>query len=182
MVLPQTDEELMRAYVAGDDASADVLFDRYAGSVYSLMNRYVRNPEQARDLCQQAFLQIHRARHDWDPSRAVKPWLFTVAVNVRRDWHRRHVRRPQGHSVGEAPLEWMPTDGGQEAASEAIRLRNAVGRLPEPLREVIELHWFEGFPMREIAEMSGLSHSAIKVRAHRAYKLLRTELGDVADG
>lgn len=169
----RSDEVLMAAYASGDPRAFEILFDRYAPWIYRIIRRGVSDDETAKDLVQQTFVQVHRARRDYDPSRPFRPWLATIARNVKRDWIRRHVRRPEGHLAEDALEDRATQRADQEAAIDARRLRAAVGTLPDNQREVIELHWFEGLPMGEIAEILGASRTAVKVRAHRAYQALR---------
>ena len=172
----RTDEELMGDYVRGDPAAFRTLFRRYAPLLLSVMRRHVRSEEDCADLVQQTFLQVHRARADFDTSRRLRPWLFTIALNLKREHFRRTGRRK------EDPLE---LDGRQdpsvpaldlEGSERAMQVRRALEGLPEAQREVIELHWFAGLPFPDIADALGASHTAVKVRAHRGYKRLRAVL------
>ncbi len=175
-----TNEELMARYVDGDDAAADELFDRLAPSVLRVLQRTVPDSQSALELAQQTFLQVHRSRADWDGQRLVRPWVLAIATNVRRDHHRRRVRRPEGYTAGCFELERLSGAGEQEAKVTAGEVRRAVAALPHDQRAVVEMHWLEGFSMREVGEMLGISRSAAKLRAFRAYELLRGALGDHA--
>jgi RNA polymerase sigma-70 factor, ECF subfamily len=172
----RSDEELMAAYVAGDRSSFDELFRRYAPVLLAVLQRQIRSPQDARDLVQQTFLQLHRARRDFDQKAKLRPWIFTIALNLRREYFRRQKRRP------EAPLE---LDGRSDPAvpphdltrDELARtVRHAIDQLPAAHQEVIVLHWFEGLSFPEISEIVGASLSAVKVRAHRGYVALRKVL------
>ncbi len=171
-----TDEALMTAYVAGDPAAFRTLFERYAPLVLGVLRRGGLREDDARDVLQQAFLHVHRARADWDPARAVRPWIMTIALNCRRELARRHVRRPEqelAHEPAVADRTGRPLETGEEVE----RLRSALGLLPTAQREVIELHWFAGLPFAQVATSVGASVSAVKVRAHRGYERLRELLG-----
>lgn len=170
------DETLMARYVRGDAAAFSALFDRYGPRLGRAVRRQVRSPEDAREIVQQTFLQLHRARFDFQEGRALRPWIYTICFNLRREHFRRRRRRP------EAPLE---LDGRSDprtealdllAAERALEVRRAVSRLPAGQREVIELHWFEEMPFQEIGEVLGASTTAVKVRAHRGYERLRRTL------
>jgi RNA polymerase sigma-70 factor (ECF subfamily) len=173
----RTDEELMAAYVAGDQAAFAELFQRYSPLLLRALRRQIGNEADAAEIVQQTFLQMHRARNDFDTGRRLRPWLMTIAFNLRREHFRRRGRRP------EAPLEVEPTapDRGDpvERAGEASRLRAALATLPAGQREVIEMHWLDELSFPEVAEITGLTVSAVKVRAHRGYKLLRQALETV---
>jgi RNA polymerase sigma factor (sigma-70 family) len=176
-----TDEELMAAYVAGDSAAFRELFARYAPLLLRVMQRQLSRPEEARDLVQQTFLQLHRARNDFRQDAKVRPWLFTIALNLKREHFRQSGRRREG------PLELNGRSDPSEGPSGIERLEArrvllpALQRLQPDQREVIILHWFEGLSFPEVAQVVGATLSAVKVRAHRGYAALRQLLEDSGD-
>lgn len=168
-----TDEELMAAYIAGDTPAHRALFDRLAPPLLHLARRQLRDETDAEDVVQRTFLSVHRARFDFRAGAKVRPWVFTIAMNLVRDTFRKRKRQR------EAPLD---LDGrrdpavwprGLEQKEEARLIRDALKTLPADQRRAIELHWLEERPFAEIAEMVGASVSAVKVRAHRGYKKMR---------
>lgn len=178
----RSDEELMQAYVSGDAAAFRELFERYAPLLIRVLSRQLRTQEEASDLVQQTFLQLHRARNDFRVDAKLRPWLFTIALNLKREHFRRVKRHP------EAPLE---LDGradpaveprGTQRAEAARELQGALARIPADQAEVIALHWFEGLSFAEVADVVGASVSAVKVRAHRGYVALRRHLDDEPAG
>jgi RNA polymerase sigma factor (sigma-70 family) len=171
----EPDEALMVAYAAtGDRVAFETLYRRHANRLYGFFRRSVGSDHAAQDLVQQTFLHLHRARRDFDPARSLRPWMMTIAVNVRRQHFRTRGRRP------EAPLELDgardPSVGPDVSTASDRLVRRALDALPDAQREVVVLHWYEGLSFREIADVVGASHSAVKVRAHRAYAKLRTAL------
>lgn len=174
-----TDEALFDAYRAGDERAFQQLFDRYAPLLLRLVGRDVRRSAEAEEIVQDAFLHLHRSAADFRQGARLRPWLMTIALNLKREHFRRRSRRP------EAPLE---LDGRQDpvAASPRIlerrhartQIDRALSSLPENQREVIVLHWFGGLSFREVAGAVGASVSAVKVRAHRGYTAMRESLGE----
>lgn len=176
----KSDEQLMAEYCAGGTAAFDELFTRYAPLVSRVMRRRLGSYADASEVVQQTFLQLHRARHDFEPGRKLRPWLMTIAYNLQREVHRVRSRRPEG------PLDVEPAAPSSqqhpmEKAARAARLRSAVEELPLGQRQVIELHWFEELGFPAVAEALGLTVSAVKVRAHRGYKALREALEEDSD-
>ena len=171
-----SDEDLMARYLAGDQEAFRALFERYSPRLMGLFGRQIRNDSDVRDLVQQTFLQFHRARHDFDLGAKVRPWLITIALNLKRRHFREQSRKRAG-SLEVEPGVWNPASRGLERSEEVARVRDALAELSETQREVIELHWFEEMPFTEVARQVGASLSAVKVRAHRGYKRLREVLG-----
>jgi RNA polymerase sigma-70 factor (ECF subfamily) len=167
----------MALHVAGDAAAFRELFERHAPALERLLLRDLSDKEEARDLVQQAFLQLHRARLDFDPNKRLKPWLYTIALNLKREHFRRRKRRPERPDSDAA--DRVPTaPRGQEQTEARRSLGWALARLPADQREVIELHWFAELSFAELAESIGISVAAAKVRAHRGYLQLRELLGE----
>lgn len=168
----------MAAHVAGDGAAFGVIVERYGPPLTRTMLRALLVREEANDLVQQTFLQLHRARRDFDTNQKLRPWLFTIALNLKREYFRRTKRRP------ESSLESEP---GAQPFVEAVEiwqvearrtLTGALSDLPQKQREVLELHWFDGLDFPEVATVVGASVSAVKVRAHRGYLHLREALAE----
>lgn len=180
---PRSDEQLMAAYVAGDQAAFELLFQRYAAVLYGLAMRRLGRDAEARDVVQQTLLQMHRARHDYRCAAPLRPWLITIAFNLVREQQRKQGRRRERSWEGDWALEEPSTNhdpqASEERAERAARLRKALASLPAQQREVIELHWFDESPYEEIARIVGASVAAVRVRAHRGYERLRELLPDL---
>lgn len=168
----------MLRYVGGDRAAFRTLFDRYAARLQRLGQRNGLDEAAAADLVQQTFLQLHRARLDFDADRRFSPYLFAITLNLIRSSYRRKGRKPELllpsdelPEINDAPAP----DGLErlEREQRAAMVRAALAELPDGQREVIELHWFEEQPFEVIAQTVGASVSAVKVRAHRGYKVLK---------
>ncbi len=170
----------MRAYVGGDSASFDELFRRYAPMLTRVLGRDL-SLAAAEDLVQQTFLQLHRARNDFDLNARLRPWLFTIGFNLKRELFRRRKRRPE--SSLDLDGRGDPSEGprGAERFDAAQALRHALARIPQDQAEVIALHWLAGLPFPEVAQLVDASVSAVKVRAHRGYAALRGELAELGN-
>lgn len=177
----RSDEALMKAYVDGDDAAFEELFRRYAPMLMRLTVRRLRSEELAREVVQQTFFQMHAARFDFRQDRKLRPWVFTIAMNLVREHYRKKKRRKETDLDEAREPATVEERGPLERKERARLLREAMDQLPASQREVVELHWFEERPFAEVAEIVGSTEGAVRVRAHRAYKklkeLLDAELG-----
>ena len=89
----RADEELLVAHLDGDGSAFPELMDRYKNELLHFLIRFVGSKAAAEDVFQETFLQIHISGATFDPKRRFKPWLFTIAANKGRDWHRKHSKR-----------------------------------------------------------------------------------------
>lgn len=165
----------MSAYVRGDTQALRILYSRYSNLIVRIASKRGLGQADAFDVSQQAFLQLHRARHDFTGGRLLRPWLLTIARNETISALRRRKRTdPWLESHADAQIDATP--GADEQLwknDEMTRLKHHLDVLSEALRAVIELHFFEELSFADVAAVLGISEGAAKVRAHRAYALLR---------
>lgn len=176
----KSDEELLSLHVAGTRGAFDVLIDRYTAEVYGFLQRFVGNAAAVDDLVQETFLQVHLAAGTFDTTRPFKPWLYTIAANKARDHLRSRVRR-QEHSLnasspGEeeaAKIHRVPAE--QEALEERVAaeerrelVRRTIARMPEHLRLILVLGYFQQLPYVQIAEILDIPVGTVKSRLHAA--------------
>jgi RNA polymerase sigma-70 factor (ECF subfamily) len=162
----------MERFVQGEEAAFSELFARHASRLQGALRRMVG--PAADDVLQTTFLSIVRARGRYQRGAPFRPWLYTVAVNAARDHLRRH-HREEPHTTDTLP-ETAAEPAPLPDPGLSRRVEAALALLPESQREAIVLHRFEGFSFREIAELLGVTETAVKVRAHRGYERLRVLL------
>jgi RNA polymerase sigma-70 factor (ECF subfamily) len=167
----------MAAPAAGDATAFRTLFDRHAPGLLRAVQRRVQSEEDARDVVQQTLLNVHRARHDFNPERKLKPWLYAIAMNQTREHYRKRYRRNEW-SLEAIPKGAPPVDPHNpvEDFHVADTVRKSMTSLLDNQREVIEMRWFQDKSYEEISEAVGASVAAVRVRAHRGYERLRGEL------
>lgn len=179
--LPPPDREELLRVANRDEAALGRFFDHYFAHVFGLVRRLLRDETLAEDATQEVFLKVHRAIERLDPDRDPAPWLTTIAYNVCRDRWRSSADRMdrQSSSIEDQPGlsnrlgDRGPTPEEHSLALERQRLvQEAIARLPEPQREVVVLHDYEGMTHDEIASMVGASHAAIRKRYSRALSAL----------
>lgn len=175
---------LMAAYAAGDDRAFQGLFRALAPRLLAFFRRSTPDQALCEDMVQSTFVRLHAARASYRPGAPVRPWVFTIAARVRIDELRRRQRRPQ--TAGDQDLERLPASeendpdfGESDPLDQAARVnsvRDAIDSLPPGYRMVVHLHRFEGLSFPEIGEVLGVSAGAARIRAFRAYAILRERL------
>ena len=177
-----TDEALLAAGRKGDDTAFGTLINRYQQELFHFLLRFTRNRAAADDLFQETFLQVYLAADRFDVDKRFKPWLFTIAANKARDYLRRNRKRQTaalsaeatpGHEGGRTFMELLAADLPEppqvaEDADTAQRVRDVVDTLPEHLREILLLAYFQQLPYRDIADVLGVPLGTVKSRLHAA--------------
>lgn len=167
----------MEQFRQGDTRALEALFNRHAKGVHGFLVRMVRGDGAlADDLLQQTFLSVVRSVDRFQKGGKVWPWLLTIAANAARG-NMRRVR--QGVEVlGEEAPEPFVTPAHSDPGARK-RINAAFAKLPESQREVVVLHKVEGLSFEEIAQILGITSTAARIRAHRGYEQLKTELGEL---
>ena len=173
---PQLTPEEIERIRARDPEALNAFFARYFDRAFGYVCRLVRNPDEAEDLTQVAFLKIHRAVHTLDPSRDPTSWVFAVVANTVRDyWRSRRYKQSQAEKpIDNAVLaDNLTAEDDQFARDLARVLDGALAGLSEKLRAVVLLRDYEDLSYTEVAEVLGIAETAARKRHSRALHELR---------
>ncbi len=166
------DEARLRAE---DDALA-ALVDQYAGALYRVAYSVLRNPADAEDAVQEAFLRVLRHRHTLGEVRDHRVWLIRIVWNIVLDRKRRAKTRPETDDVGELarvlPSTGLSAEEIAAAAQHHAHVLACVDRLPAKERQVLMLSAFEELTSVEIAAVLGITESSVRSRLFRARNLM----------
>jgi RNA polymerase sigma-70 factor (ECF subfamily) len=176
------DTELMRRYAAGEEGAFQELVNQYKDGVYRFLRRFLNRPDLVEDVFQETFLQLYVSRDKFDPSKPLRPWLFTIAANKARDALRRRQRSDATNltsmfdsdecSIDDAlntldQDEHMPYDDLIRDET-AAAVKRVIAHMPARLREILILAYFQKFPYAEIAGILGIPVGTVKSRLHTA--------------
>ncbi|MBN1589041.1 MAG: sigma-70 family RNA polymerase sigma factor [Pirellulales bacterium] len=192
----RSDEELLSDYRgSGDRGAFEQLVHRYERELYNYLRQYLGDAQMAEDVFQTTFLQVHLKCDSFDASRKVRPWLYTVATNQAIDAQRRNRRHrmlsldqrfggDNQEDLGalvelldsgvDAPLARLETDEREEV------VRDALDQLPDSLKQVITLVYYQGLKYREAAEILSIPVGTVKSRLHAAMYKLNLALTDTS--
>ncbi len=173
-----TDAALVERCLGGRKEAFGDLVRRHQGAVYHLALRWSRDPDDAEDLAQEAFVRAYRKLSTYKPGLSFRNWILSVCANLAknrfRSEHRRQ-RAQQAH-VELYPREGSPPDPRREALERALR------GLPESLRVPLALKHVEGLSYEEISRVLGIGVSAAKMRVKRGRDDLVWRLGEAEGG
>jgi RNA polymerase sigma-70 factor, ECF subfamily len=159
-----TDEELIGAVASGDGGALETLCRRYERPLYQFIGRHTGGRD-VEDLYQETWLRVVGAARRFDPARRFSTWLFAIAVNLCRDWHRRPPPEPVDPAVAAG-------DGAVADLDAALDARRLLAALPEAQRSVVLLRYYHDLPEDEVAAILGCPRGTVKSRLHHAMRRL----------
>ena len=174
----EEDRALVAAVLGNAPGAFERLVRQYQGLCWHIVQRMVRNPEDARDLCQETFLRVHQCLYQYRGERALSGWIGQVAYSMAK----RHLERKR------VPIAESPADGPSLAESVADdfdletsvagaeidqHLHAAIETLPPLQRTLLTLYHLEELPIGEISRITELPENTIKSHLFRSRKLLR---------
>jgi RNA polymerase sigma-70 factor (ECF subfamily) len=178
-----SDEELLTAFRKGIREAFAALVRRYERELYGYLRRYLDDAHLADDVFQNTFLQVYTKSGQYEAGRPVRPWLYTIATNAAVDAMRRQGRhaavsldqtlRETTDSEIRSLLELLESGGGEplehvQAEERRLIVREAVNQLPDFLRQVVILAYYQGLKHRDISQIMGIPVGTVKSRLHAA--------------
>ncbi len=182
-----TDKELVKRVQKGDKGAFDVLVLKYEQKIVNLVMRYVRDPEQALDISQEAFIKAYRALPRFRGDSAFYTWLYRIAVNTAKNYLAAQRRRPTDIELDlqdpeqyglHAKLKETDTPEGVTLSKELQEtLERAIEALPDDLRTAIILRELDGMSYEEIAQTMDCPVGTVRSRIFRARDAIAKKVG-----
>lgn len=181
LLQPVPDSALIERMMAGDEQALATLYDRYAGMLFGMLMRILKDTQLAEEVLQDLFLQLWREAARFDATRGSLPgWLLVIARNRAISRLRGQHRRATADDPEGFLLESLPSPGNLEEDAARLqlaeRLRRAMATLPGEQREALELAYFEGMTQTEIAERTGAPLGTVKSRVRSAMQSLKQHM------
>jgi RNA polymerase sigma-70 factor (ECF subfamily) len=177
-----TDAELLQHYMQGDEAAFREIVGRYKNSLYAFLKQFLNRTDLVEDVFQETFLQLFTSRKSFDPERPLRPWLFTIAANKAKDALRKSQRtsavpigaisESQDMSFDEM-LNSLDADNvvpydELERNETAAQVNEVIAGMPENLREILVLSYFNKFSYKQMADVLSIPIGTVKSRLHTA--------------
>lgn len=169
-------EALMRRSLGGDQRAYASLLKETSRFLRPFLAKRLSFTNEVDDLLQETLISIHKARHTYNDNRPYKPWAFAIAKFRLQDYLRAHYSDRLGHTVDYDGLEESLPEHVTETVFSYESISGEVQKLPEKQATILRLLHQDGYTAKEVGGKMGMSESAVKVAAHRAYKILREKL------
>ena len=177
-----TDAELLARYAEGEEAAFREIVSRYKNSLYAFLRQFLNRQDLVEDVFQETFVQLFTSRESFDTSRPLRPWLFTIAANKAKDALRKWQRTPAVPIGTMADSQELSFDDMLNALSSdstmpyeqleknetALRVERIIANMPENLREILILAYFNKFSYKQMANILSIPIGTVKSRLHTA--------------
>ncbi len=182
--MTRTDEELVARSRVGDVESFNELILRWERPIFALAFRVIGREDDARDVCQEAFLRAFRALPGFKGQAKFSSWLYRITLNLCRDWIRKQRRTPVSQlPEGVDPFDAVAERGAAEPIENLVArqelvlvIEKAMAGLPDEQRTAIVLKEYHGMTFQEIADLQGCPLSTVKTRLYQGLATLRRSL------
>lgn len=182
----ESDQQLVERVQRGDKHAFDLLVSKYQQRILNLVGRFVRNPNDAMDVTQEAFLKAYRALPKFRGDSAFYTWMYRIAVNTAKNYLAVQSRRPMEADQDYDEIEQIDSSGvlREQATPEHMLLRDeiqdtvirAIEELPEDLRTAITLREVEGLSYEDIAAVMECPIGTVRSRIFRAREAIDKQL------
>lgn len=178
-----SDEELLNRLRNGQKEVFGLIVRRFQRELYGYLRRYLGDAHLADDVFQATLLQVFLKIGQYEPDRPARPWIYTIATHQAIDAMRRagrhsmasldHVAGENGDGAERGLLQMLESREANpfdqmEAAEQRARVQASVDQLPDFLRQVVVLAYYQGLKYREIAEILEIPVGTVKSRLHAA--------------
>jgi RNA polymerase sigma-70 factor (ECF subfamily) len=187
----QLDKELVLRVQHGDKSAYDLLVVKYQHKIIQLVNRYVKDPSEAQDVAQEAFIKAYRALGNFRGDSAFYTWLYRIAINTAKNYLVSRSRRSFDYQVDiqdAEQIENVPQLQGMETPERLLLnqeivevIKAAIDKLPEEMRTAIMLREFEGMSYEEIAVAMDCPVGTVRSRIFRAREAIDNKLNPLLD-
>jgi RNA polymerase sigma-70 factor (ECF subfamily) len=185
------DEELVLRVQQGDKSAYDLLVIKYQHKIIQLVNRYVKDPSEAQDVAQEAFIKAYRALGNFRGDSAFYTWLYRIAINTAKNYLVSRTRRSSDYQIDiqdAEQIENAPQLQGMESPERLLlnqeiveTIKTAIDKLPEEMRIAIMLREFEGMSYEEIAQAMDCPVGTVRSRIFRAREAIDNKLNPLLD-
>ena len=185
------DQALVERVQKGDKQAFDVLVLKYQNKIIQLIYRYVHDPDEARDVAQEAFIKAYKAIDRFRGDSAFYTWIYRIAINTAKNYLVASSRRPPKGDIDAQDAEQYEGATGlrEYATPERMILKDeiektvasAIEELPDDLKTAITLRELEGLSYEEIAQAMECPIGTVRSRIFRARDAIDTKLKPLLD-
>lgn len=169
----------IESFISGDMKSFESLYNIYVGKIFNYINSFIYDPDIAKDITQNTFLQLWYSRSNLDANGNIEGYIYTISRNLLfREIRRLNIQKNYALHVQEDITE--EESGIEEKLSHDMieeRILSLLTKLPESRRRIFMMRWSNGLSNKEIAKELSISEKTVSTQIHRTITFLKSKIG-----
>jgi RNA polymerase sigma-70 factor, ECF subfamily len=171
-MINDSDMELVKLAISGDERSFSHLIEKYYQFVYSLSYKWCRIKEDAEEITQEVFMKLSRKLNTFNHNSSFRTWLYRITINTAKDYSRKNCAK---RTLESAFAEEQSNENAGTSSPESVevnRVYDALDRLPAKQKAAMMLVFTEGLSHKAAAEILNCSETTVSWRIHQGRKRL----------
>jgi len=179
---PIDENILIEKTLEGDVHSFESIVKNYHLMVYTLAYRVLKNREEAEELAQDVFLKVYQSLAKFNRKSKLSTWIYRITYNTSINKYKSQKRKIDAIELDNS-IEFNISNSSDTLHDISFKekrevINNSILKLPETEKIIVTLYYFEELPIKEIAEIVGITPQNVKIKLHRSRKKLYDELKD----
>lgn len=169
-------------FIAGDIKTFESLYNRYVGKIFNYINSFIYNPDVAKDITQNTFLQLWNSRSNLDANGNLEGYIYSISRNLLfREIRRLTIFNNYAARVQEEMKEEEDAQIEENLSRKMLeqQILALLVELPEARRKIFLMRWSKGLSNKEIARQLSISEKTVSTQIHRTVSFLRSKIGSV---
>ena len=172
----QSIETLMALAITGDQRAYCLALTQIKRLIYPFLLKHLSGSAEIEDVLQDVLLSVHKALKTYDGSRPFKPWIFAITRYRLNDFLRKSYKDTLRDAEDLTQVDAMPQAHSAETSISYETIHKEISKLPTKQSQILQMIHSDGYTSREVAANLNMREIAVRVAAHRAYKILRKKL------
>ena len=172
----------INSFISGDMKAFESLYKAYAGKVFNYINSFIYDPDLAKDITQNTFLQLWEVRSQLDPNGNIEGYIYSISRNLLfREIRRLNILRNYTDRIKEEIKEAEEPQIEENLSRDMIeqQILALLAELPEARRRIFLMRWSNGLSNKEIAQKLSISEKTVSTQIHRTIHFLKSKIGSI---
>lgn len=172
----------IKSFISGDMRAFESLYKAYVGKVFNYINSFIYDPDLAKDITQNTFLQLWEVRSQVDPDGNIEGYIYSISRNLLfREIRRLNILKNYTDHIKEEIKEAEEPQIEENLSRNMIeqQILALLAELPEARRRIFLMRWSNGLSNKEIAEQLSISEKTVSTQIHRTISFLKSKIGSV---
>lgn len=176
------EQKNIESFIDGNLKAFELLYNMFVGKVYNYINSFIYDPDLAKDITQNTFLQLWEARKNLDANGNIEGYIYSIARNLLfREIRRLNILKNYSVRIQEEMKEEEDSQIEENLSRDMIekQILSLLVELPEARRKIFLMRWSKGLSNKEIAQKLSISEKTVSTQIHRTINFLKSKIGPI---